>query len=45
MTMAFYPDPTTVPPLGIPKSNTFIQYTYTTDYILNYEINIYFFSK
>ena len=34
MTMAFYPDPTTVPPLGIPKSNTFIKYTYTTEYIL-----------
>ena len=44
MTMAFYPDPTTVPPLGIPKSNTFVQYTYTTEYILNYEINIYTFS-
>ena len=32
--MAFYPDPTTVPPLGIPKSNTFTKYTYTTEYIL-----------
>ena len=32
--MAFYPDPTIVPPLGIPKSNTFTTYTYTTEYIL-----------
>ena len=44
--MVFHPDPTTVPPLGMPKSNTFIKYTYTTKYILklrniylNYENN------
>ena len=46
--MVFHPDPTTVPPLGMPKSNTCIKYTYTMKYILklrniylNYEIYTY----
>ena len=31
--MILHPDPTTVPPLGMPKFNHFIKYTYTTEYI------------